>query len=361
MQDRRPAGQPSALRILLVDDNPQDRALAAREIRRDHPKAAFIEAGTRAALEAALGAGPPPFDIAIVDYALGWATGIEVFHRIKAAQPDCGVVMFTGTLGEEYAVEAMKAGLDDYVVKDPRRYPRLRASATAILQQREERRALQRAEADRDVLLKEVFHRVHNGLQTVMSLLRIHAGRVADAEAKRLLEGLGRRIHALALVQGRLYHGEDYRTVDFDAYLRELAEAHASLDGRPDVVIEVSAPPLRLPVEVAVPLGLIANELLTNALKHAFPGGSPGRVVISLSAGGDGSEAVLSVADDGLGLPEGRPVGGGAPRREGGIGSLLIDGLTRQIGGDFVLRRREDGPGAEARLRVSLQGGGGPG
>jgi two-component sensor histidine kinase len=360
MQDRPAADQPLSLRILLVDDNPEDRALAAREIRRDHREAVFVEAGSRAAFEAAIQAGPPSFNIAVVDYALGWSTGIEIFRHIKQAMPDCGVVMFTGTLGEEYAVEAMKAGLDDYVVKDPRRYPRLRASVTAILQQREQRRALRRAEADRDVLLKEVFHRVHNGLQTVMALLRIHAGRVADAEAKRLLEGLGRRIHALALVQGRLYHGEDYRTVEFDAYLRELAEAHAGLNGRPEIVVEVLAHPLRLPVDVAVPLGLIANELLTNALKHAFPGDRAGRVVISLASGGGGSEATLSVTDDGAGLPAQISIAGDGGRREGGVGSQLIAGLGRQIGAEFAMRPRDDVPGTEARIRVPLGDGGVP-
>jgi two-component sensor histidine kinase len=348
------ASQPRSPRILLVDDRADDRALAAREIRRDHSNPAFVEAGTEAAFEDALHAGQAPFDVAVVDYALGWSTGIEIFRRIKAAMPDCGVVMFTGTLGEEYAVEAMKAGLDDYVIKNPRRYPRLRASVTAILQQREERRALRRAEADRDVLLKEVFHRVHNGLQTVMGLLRMHAGRATDEEARHLLEDLGRRIHALALVQGRLYRGEDYRTVEFDAYLRELADAHSGLDGRTDVSVEVTALPMRLPSDIAVPLGLIANELLANALKHAFPGDRAGRVVVSLASATEGAEAVLSVMDDGVGLPEGAGEAG-RPRRAGGIGSQLIAGLARQIGSEFALRRRLDGPGTEARIRVPLR------
>jgi two-component sensor histidine kinase len=357
MADSPTTSQPPPLRVLLVDDSADDRALAARQIRRDHPGMEFVEVGSEAALEEALGERSAPFDIAVVDYALGWSTGIKVFRRIKDTMPDCGVIMFTGTLGEEYAVEAMKAGLDDYVIKDPRRYPRLRASVTAILQQREERRALRRAEADRDVLLKEVFHRVHNGLQTVMGLLRMHAGRVTDEGARQLLENLGQRIHALALVQGRFYRGEDYRTVEFDAYLRELAEAHAGLDGRSAISVEVVASPLRLPSEVAVPLGLIANELLANALKHAFLSDRTGRVVVSLASGDGRSEVTLLVSDDGVGLSD-RATGGAWPRREPGIGTQLIRGLARQIGAEFALRPGQDATGTAASVRVPLGDGG---
>jgi two-component sensor histidine kinase len=351
MTDDLSAPRPFPIRVLLVDDRSDDRALAAREIRRDHPDAEFIEAGSAERFRSALATASAPFDVAVVDYALGWSTGIEAFRQIRAAMPDCGVVMFTGTLGEEFAVEAMKAGLDDYIVKDPRRYPRLRASVSAILQQRAERRALRRAEADRDLLLKEVFHRVHNGLQTVMALLRLHGGRVTDEGARRLLEDLSRRIHALALVQGRLYRGEDYRTVEFDGYLRELAAAHADLANRPEVSFDVKSEPIRLPLDLAVPLGLIANELLSNALKHAFPDGRTGSIVLSLVAEAHSTGAVLTVVDDGVGAGDG-PVD---KPRGGGIGSQLIRGLVRQIGAEFTLRPGDGGTGMEGRVRVSLR------
>jgi two-component sensor histidine kinase len=354
MPDVRPAPRPFPLRVLLVDDRSDDRALAAREIRRDHPDVAFIEAGSEEEFRTALAAASTPFDVTVVDYALGWSTGIKVFHQIRAAMPDCGVVMFTGILGQEYAVEAMKAGLDDCVAKDPRRYPRRRASVTAILQQREERQALRRAEADCDILLKEVFHRAHSSLQAVMALLRMHAGRVTDEGARRLLEDLGGRIHALALVQGRLYRGDDYRTVEFDEYLREPAAAHARLADRPEVAIEVGSEPIRLPVDLAVPLGLIANELLSNALKHAFPNGRAGHIVLSLAPDADGAVVVLAVGDDGAGMHAGAGDGRVAERQGGGIGSQLVRGLARQIGAEFTLGSGSGGAGTAGRVRVPL-------
>jgi two-component sensor histidine kinase len=315
-------------RFLLIDDNDDDRALVRREIRREHPDADIADVASRAEFDAAL-AGPPP-DLTVVDYALGWGQGIELFGEIKAAHPNCPVIMFTGTLGEEHAVAAMKAGLDDYIIKDPLRLPRLRASMHAVLAQTQDRLARRRAEAARDVLLKEVFHRVHNSLQTVLGLLRMHAGRAKDPQTKEVLEDLGRRVHSLAMVQARLYQGESYRTIDFAAYLRELSAALASL-GQQDrhVALRLDLAPLTVPVEIAAPLGLIANELITNAFEHAFLGRRAGTVHVALDVDSKAPGRIrLTVADDGNGIAMAPSEAG----TTGGIGMYLIRGLGQQIG-----------------------------
>jgi signal transduction histidine kinase len=124
--------------ILLIDDDPGERALARRALAAEFGRPEVTEAEGREGFEAALARGG--FDLVVTDYELGWATGVQVALMVKAAFPDLPVIMFTGSGNEEVAVEAMKAGLDDYVVKSSRRLARLGASAGAQVRLARERR-----------------------------------------------------------------------------------------------------------------------------------------------------------------------------------------------------------------------------
>jgi signal transduction histidine kinase len=132
------------LRVLLVDDNPDDRLLTVRALAREFSGAAVQEAGDLAALKRAL-AGDPP-DLVITDYHLRWANGLEVLRQSKARWPECPVIMFTGTGTEEVAVEAMKSGLEDYVLKSPKHFIRLPAVVRLTLERARQRRKVQDAE-----------------------------------------------------------------------------------------------------------------------------------------------------------------------------------------------------------------------
>lgn len=115
------AGTPE-LRVLIIDDNPDDRLLAIRTLSREY-RVAAQEVSNAGQLAETLAENA--FDVAITDYALRWTDGIQVLKAIKAAKPDCPVIMFTGTGNQEVAVEAMKQGLDEYIVKSPKHYSRL--------------------------------------------------------------------------------------------------------------------------------------------------------------------------------------------------------------------------------------------
>jgi two-component system CheB/CheR fusion protein len=121
MLEDRQAGAP--LRLLLIDDNPDDRALVERELRMRIGALAVRHIADAAALDAALAEGA--FDVAVTDYRLRWTLGTEVLRAIKSRYPDIPVVMFTGSGNEEVAVQAMKDGLDDYITKTPKHYPRV--------------------------------------------------------------------------------------------------------------------------------------------------------------------------------------------------------------------------------------------
>lgn len=142
------------LHTLLIDDNPDDRALVVRELRREFPGLLADEVSDEQSFRRSLEAAP--CDLVITDYQLRWTDGLTVLRAIKAVWPDCPVVMFTGTGSEEIAVEAMKAGLDDYVLKSPKHYARLPSIAKLALKVAEQKGHLKQAEVRYSVLFSTV-------------------------------------------------------------------------------------------------------------------------------------------------------------------------------------------------------------
>jgi PAS domain S-box-containing protein len=143
-----------ALKILLVDDNPDDRALVMRELSRELPNSQFRHVKDVKELLSSLEAGP--CDLVVTDYQLLWTDGISVLNAVKARWPECPVIMFTGTGSEEIAVRAMKAGLDDYVLKSPKHYARLPAAAHLALERTRQDQALREAETRYQTLFNDV-------------------------------------------------------------------------------------------------------------------------------------------------------------------------------------------------------------
>src|SRR4051812_1128377 len=119
------------MHILLLDDNPEDRFLAKRELQREFPDAVIVEVFDAATYAEKMHAGP--YDLLVTDYQMAWTDGLAVLNEAKAQDPLRPVIMFTATATQEIAVEAMKAGLDDYVVKSPSHFVRLRAAALSAL------------------------------------------------------------------------------------------------------------------------------------------------------------------------------------------------------------------------------------
>lgn len=158
------------IRILLLDDNPDDRLLAIRELQREFSNLQVEQITEQAGFNQALAADH--FDLAITDYHMGWSNGIEVLRTIKARYPDRPVIMFTNTASQETAIEAMKAGLNDYVLKSPKHYIRL---PVAI------RSALERAEEQRRAV------HIENRLQSLLN--RLNLGVFRAKQDGELLEG----------------------------------------------------------------------------------------------------------------------------------------------------------------------------
>lgn len=211
---------------------------------------------------------------------------------------------------------------------------------------REER--IQAALKEKDILLGEIHHRVKNNLQVVHSLLDLQSGRIDDETARRLLVESQNRIKSMALIHQTLYESHDFRLVDFRSFLDTLVPVLVSSYSTDPgaVAFEISADEVLLPIDAAIPCGLIVNELISNALKHAFPHGRHGAVRVVLARSGD-EEVLLSVADDGVGLPTGVDL-----ENSGTLGLQLVSLLSEQIGAAMAVSRA--GPTRfELRFRVA--------
>ena len=203
---------------------------------------------------------------------------------------------------------------------------------------------------DKEVLFREVHHRVKNNLQVICSLLRLQADR-APADARQGYEESLARIQSMSLVHEMLYRTNQPSSIDFAGYARELAaNLSDAFAGEPDrIAMAVRAVPLVVDLDTAIPLGLLVTELVGNAMKHAFPDGAAGKVTVTLEHR-DGT-ATLTVADDGVGLPPQVPHAAGG-RPSGGLGMMLVRSLAGQIGGTVAIGARADGAaGTEAVVR----------
>ena len=164
--------------------------------------------------------------------------------------------------------------------------------------------AMQTSLHEKDVLLREIHHRVKNNLQVIASLLHLQSSRVESDELRRAFDESDDRIQSMALVHQLLYQSRQLASIDFASYLTSLVERLARSFGveRERIDFRVSAENIRLDIDTAIPFGLIVNELVSNALKHGFPDGKHGRIGISLDRADD-QGLILIVEDNGVGLP----------------------------------------------------------
>jgi PAS domain S-box-containing protein len=203
--------------------------------------------------------------------------------------------------------------------------------------------ALRHAVERNQALLREANHRIKNNLQFVSSLLGVQRGALRDPEARSALNEARRRIQAMSRVHERFYKTGEFDCAEFGEILRALRDGLVSgAEGEPDIV--VAAPVCPVPGDMATPLALIANELMTNAIKHAFAPGLRGTVTVSCAIDHDGS-LVLTVADDGCGLPPGFDLAGQA-----GFGLRLVQMMARQIRGEVLVRNGNPGTVVEVRV-----------
>ena len=189
----------------------------------------------------------------------------------------------------------------------------------------------QRAD-EKEMLLKEVHHRVKNNLQTVSSLLRMQGRAVEDPQTLSQLQSSQNRVVCMAMVHEMLYMREDLSCIEYSTYVQQLADylVKSVKGSQTDIRLRIDIPEVELGIDTALPLGLLINEAVTNALKYGFKGRDSGEISISLEKE-DEQGYVLRIGDDGIGYPENMDY-----KASKSLGLKLIHNLSRQLKGSVI-------------------------
>jgi PAS domain S-box-containing protein len=202
---------------------------------------------------------------------------------------------------------------------------------------------------EKEVLLKEIHHRVKNNMQVISSLLSVQSQNIRDESIRVLFKESQNRIRSIALVHELLYRSDNLDQIEYGEYLKKMViplfESYNVDERRVSIAIE--APEVMITIEKAVSCSLIVNELISNSLKHAFPGDRKGAITIRFSLDPAGSEYLLDYGDNGVGLPPDLDV-----KKLNTLGMRLIGLLTRQLDGNLELV-----PGEGTRFRISFPAG----
>ena len=208
---------------------------------------------------------------------------------------------------------------------------------------------LRASEERKDALLQEVHHPVKNNLAVICSLFYLQSTHSKDEETAQIFRDMENRVHSMALVHESLYGSENLARIDFAEYARGLAEDLFASHGSPDVPVRLKTElePVTMGADLAVPCGLILNELVSNVFKHGFPEGARGEIKLTLRSETDG-RYTLCVQDSGVGIPAGLDV-----KKSQSLGLKLVRLLTQQIRGSFELVKCDRGTSANLHFEVN--------
>ena len=330
------------LRVLLVEDNPGDADLILELLPTDGPEEYCVSCVVRLT-EALERVDADRFDVILLDLGLPDSSGLDTLRAMRRQVTDLPIVLLTGDSDEQTGFAAVREGAQDYLLKgqidnnllirsikyaidrkvaenslkrlndtleeriDERTAQLTTANEMLRIEIDERKQVEERLQSSlhlKEVLLKEIHHRVKNNLQVISSLVNLQADTIDNPDVRGLFRDVRDRVRSMALVHEKLYQSEDLACVPFDAYVESLLNYLRHAYGHAEAAIRftMNLQPVLLSVELAVPCGLIVNELITNALKHAFPGRDRGEIVTDLYSSPDGTVS-LRVRDDGIGLP----------------------------------------------------------
>jgi two-component sensor histidine kinase/CheY-like chemotaxis protein len=321
--------------LLYIDDDEALARLVERGLTRLGFKVVRAASGREGLDRLAQGG----IDVIALDQYMPGLDGLETLQRILAIPDAPPVVFVTASQDSNIAVTALKAGAADYLVKDTLGdfIALLQVALDGALRQAEIRKARDDAEAEvhasrdryaalaaeREMLLREVNHRVGNSLQIIASLLHLQANSSTEDDVKAALTNAMGRVAAVAQVHRRLYTSHDLKNVMLNQYLDALLEdLRRSAEGNRMSRLTLKAEPIEIDPDRAVAIGIIVNELVMNAVKYAYPDGA-GPIDVALHAQDD--DLVLSIADNGVGL------NGKIDPRSTGMGQRIVTAMASKL------------------------------
>jgi two-component sensor histidine kinase len=321
----------SPTHILYIDDDAGLRRLLERSLTRRGFKVGLAGNGP----EGVQMAREQRYDLIAIDHYMPGHDGLWTLQALQGIEDCPPIVYVTGSEETRVAVAALKAGAADYIVKTVGEdfFDLLANTFNQTLENAQLRSAKERVEEELrasnvrlEALLTEVNHRVANGLQLVSAFVQMQANLLQDATARTALLETQQRIQAIAQVHRRLYSSGEVDVVSMDDYLRALVEELEQTWSTPKSPrkLLLTAEPLKLKVDRAISLGVIVNELVSNACKYAYPPDRSGEVRIALSRS-QSESFLLSVEDDGVGLPADGSIKGT------GLGTKLVRAMAGSL------------------------------
>ncbi|NMO09546.1 hypothetical protein HG719_06835 [Methanobacterium subterraneum] len=204
------------------------------------------------------------------------------------------------------------------------------------IQRKQAENEIKKALKEKELLLKEIHHRVKNNLMIISSLLNLQSAHIKDEGARNVFRESQNRAKSMAMIHERLYRSTDLKNIDFGEYIRSLTtDLYRTLVADPDRIrLDIDVEDVKIDINTVVPLGLIVNELVTNCMKHAFPDGETGYIKLELYQ--KSQKIVLKVIDNGIGFPEDLDY-----KKTSSLGLQLVNNLTKQIDGEFELDRNQ--------------------
>jgi len=317
-------------RILLVDDSDMQRYAIAKTLTSAGFQVLEAQNGTEALQKATQGV-----DLVILDIKLPDIDGFEVCKRLKSdpSTSSIPVMHLTATyLRTEDKVKGLEGGADGYLTY-PVKPSELIATSHALIRMKKAEVTLQKLLREKEILVQELYPRARNNMQVIASLLQLYSDRCKDPEGRAVLKEIEAKIHVMALAHQKLYESENPSYVNLDEYLKDLTlvAPETALDTSLKATISYNGESALVLVDTAIPLGLAVHELLTNALRHAFPNGKPRKIDVRLRKGVQG-EISVDIADNGVGLPQDFSI-----EKHGKLGLLLASSLIEnQLGGKLT-------------------------
>lgn len=246
--------------------------------------------------------------------------------------------IISSAISQKNAKEELQKSKEELEIRVKERTLELMESNLALKAEIEERKHIQNQLSsslkEKEMLLKEIYHRVKNNLMVISSLLNLQSRYIKDKEALSIFKESQSRANSMALIHEKLYRSSDLKRINFGEYIRTLSTDlfHTYVADPSLISLNMDVENLMLDINTTVPLGLILNELVTNCMKHAFPDGRKGEIYINFHKKKD--IFILNVRDDGIGFPQDLDL-----ENTGTLGMQLITSLTEQIDGEMELNK----------------------
>lgn len=302
----------SKLKILLIEDNPRDVRLIQEMLINGKADYSSSKPAFQLICSDRLSTGLERFDegdvdLILLDLSLPDSHGFDTFHKAQKRAGHVPIIVLSGLDDESQAILAVREGAQDYLVKGHVDDDLLNRSIRYAIERKKAEEKIIKSLREKELLLKEIHHRVKNNLQVISSLLHLQSYHIKDSQALEMFKESQDRVRSMALVHEKLYRSPDLTHIDFAQYIESLTQnlyRSYRIDPK-QIELKSKIEDVSLGIDMAVPCGLIVNELVSNSLKHGFPPDWKGKGKIGIVLRRKAENQIeLIVRDNGIGMKE---------------------------------------------------------